>query len=289
MSCLVEVQMSAPRESEPPALLFKYLSPGNYLPKLLRGESIKFRDPLTFNDPFECCYKVVYNGTDDQIFAHFYKVAVNAEPLKPGRWRDMAAAAVENAKRGIFTAEGEGIRRMMSRFGVLCLTEKPDNLLMWSHYADEHRGLCVGFHPHGSPFELLYPVTYVDEIPEIDFLSQDEDRHTKHFHAAICHKASCWSYEREWRAINGVLDEGMRARAMRRIGDHAYRQLIERQMGPGLIPFDNRCIRMVIFGHRAAPEFVAETMAVIKGLGHKIDTYRAVAVPDRYAVMFTRI
>lgn len=33
--------------------------------------------------------------------------------------------------------------RMNDLIGLLCLTEKPDNLLMWAHYADSHAGFVV--------------------------------------------------------------------------------------------------------------------------------------------------
>lgn len=47
-----------------------------------------------------------------------------------------------------------------SHVGVICLTEAKDNLLMWSHYADEHRGGLVGIfvdHPYVGIFEALFP------------------------------------------------------------------------------------------------------------------------------------
>mgnify|MGYP002227506002 FL=1 len=31
---------------------------------------------------------------------------------------------------------------------VGCFSERNDSLLMWSHYADEHRGLCIGYNLH---------------------------------------------------------------------------------------------------------------------------------------------
>ena len=32
-------------------------------------------------------------------------------------------------------------------FGILTLTEAPDNLLMWAHYAMNYTGFCIGFNP----------------------------------------------------------------------------------------------------------------------------------------------
>src|SRR5438105_3201695 len=36
--------------------------------------------------------------------------------------------------------------------GVLCLTEDPDNHLMWVHYAAQHRGFVVGFRTDNALF-----------------------------------------------------------------------------------------------------------------------------------------
>ncbi len=41
--------------------------------------------------------------------------------------------------------------------GVLCFSRNWDNPVLWSHYADRHRGICLSFH---VPDRLLLPVRY---------------------------------------------------------------------------------------------------------------------------------
>jgi hypothetical protein len=41
--------------------------------------------------------------------------------------------------------------------GMLCFSSKWSNPIQWSHYADSHKGLCLGF---DVPNELLVPVQY---------------------------------------------------------------------------------------------------------------------------------
>src|SRR5438552_5198124 len=36
-------------------------------------------------------------------------------------------------------------RRVNQRFGVLCFSKNWKNPLLWSHYAEKHKGLCLGF------------------------------------------------------------------------------------------------------------------------------------------------
>jgi hypothetical protein len=41
--------------------------------------------------------------------------------------------------------------RDVDRAGVACFSALPDDLLMWAHYADKHRGVCLKF--VGNRFE----------------------------------------------------------------------------------------------------------------------------------------
>lgn len=45
---------------------------------------------------------------------------------------------------------------LMDSHGIISVTETPDNLLMWSHYADEHKGVVVEFIiDENDPFEMF--------------------------------------------------------------------------------------------------------------------------------------
>lgn len=84
-------------------------------------------------------------------------------------------------------------RTLSSYTGVICFSHGWSNPLLWSHYADKHKGLCLGFDIHKSK---LMEVNYVDErlpykIPET---KQDmmELLTTKFRH---------WEYEKEYRAF----------------------------------------------------------------------------------------
>ena len=76
------------------------------------------------------------------------------------------------------------IERLKSRlhrdWAAACFTTKRDQELMWTHYADGHRGACLVFDSArlklsntGSPhvFQSLKDVDYVSQIPRIEFFS----------------------------------------------------------------------------------------------------------------------
>jgi hypothetical protein len=54
-------------------------------------------------------------------------------------------------------------------FGVLCLSERPDDILLWSHYSNSHRGLCLEFDAAAHPdvFPRLRRVVYQKKYPAI--------------------------------------------------------------------------------------------------------------------------
>jgi Protein of unknown function (DUF2971) len=78
------------------------------------------------------------------------------------------------------------------RFGILCFTKDWGNPVLWSHYADGHRGICLGFDVPAKG--LLKPIQYVRERTSLPipptFDAMDKLLFTKY---------SDWSYEKEWR------------------------------------------------------------------------------------------
>jgi len=56
--------------------------------------------------------------------------------------------------------------------GVISFTESPQNILMWSHYADEHKGICPEFTLDDKQTlndVAIYKVSCEPDYPEIDF------------------------------------------------------------------------------------------------------------------------
>lgn len=43
------------------------------------------------------------------------------------------------------------------RIGIISLTEAKDNLLMWAHYANEHKGMVIGFSIFDKSFKQECP------------------------------------------------------------------------------------------------------------------------------------
>ncbi|MFK3964846.1 DUF2971 domain-containing protein [Ensifer adhaerens] len=93
-----------------------------------------------------------------------------------------------------------GIRADFGKeWGVLCMAETWHEPLLWGHYADKHRGICLGFDVEPGNWKS---VDYVSQRPALD----------KDWYADIKHrlrildsmnrlKFDAWSYERERRCF----------------------------------------------------------------------------------------
>jgi hypothetical protein len=95
-------------------------------------------------------------------------------------------------------------RKFEELIGILCLSESAQNLLMWAHYADSHRGFVIEFDER-SPFfdrrvnpddELrhLRKVSYSPTRPSLTLADVDD-------FAPFMTKGTDWKYEAEWRMI----------------------------------------------------------------------------------------
>ena len=112
-------------------------------------------------------------------------------------------------------------------FGVSCFTQSPFNMLMWSHYANKHTGICVEYDFgklfSGEQTELLFPVNYSKNRPllhiekilkyEDNNLSMNENNVNVLFPdmmKCLITKSDVWQYENEWRLIKSIKKESDR-------------------------------------------------------------------------------
>ncbi|MBB3020425.1 hypothetical protein FHR70_003506 [Microvirga lupini] len=96
--------------------------------------------------------------------------------------------------------------RLAQAFGLLCFSRDWKNPVQWSHYADRHRGLCLGF---DIPDELLTPVIYKSQLPKPDLpiLMGPGGPATDHVKQILSTKFRHWRYENEVRCFVPIGNE----------------------------------------------------------------------------------
>lgn len=162
-----------------PRFLYHYSSFRN-LENILANNTLYFQRPYDVNDPFDCKIHPSYGQNDeDRATAHF---------------------AWNNYRKSI---------------GLFCLSEVNNDILMWSHYGDKHRGVVLQFDSRKlfDNFNNLKPVEYHEDWPEIGYYNAVWDKafrkgfgnRTKELEEletiVFLRKALHWCYEFEWRIV----------------------------------------------------------------------------------------
>lgn len=223
-----------------PKNVYKYRAFNAVTMQSLVADEVYFADPTTFNDPLDTkptvkadlevgeleqvlrtliewreeaelgatAWSISYRGP--KTVAHVQRMARNraSEELKRLEYLSQAPDATSpfNAHRWLLA---EGIEdELLKRYGkgILSLGTNFANPLLWSHYGDQHKGLCIGYSvPEGakhSIFEVKYGGSRIVKTSSIAaMLTGDEVAQRAVDASVLLQKASDWAYEEEWRLL----------------------------------------------------------------------------------------
>ncbi len=179
--------------------------------KLLTNNNLLIKNPAKFNDPYDC-YPGLINF--DKMPDDYIKDLINKyyPNLSREDRRKKINSTIKNSKSGLIKMfRTDFINGERQGKGITCFTEDHQNLLMWSQYADSHKGICIGFN-----LEKLYRSLKVNPYKETALLKV---KYTKELHAmdyyedgfkAIINwlrtKSNLWEYEKEIRISFGPID-----------------------------------------------------------------------------------
>jgi hypothetical protein len=182
-----------------PPTIYRYRPINLYTLSELSESAIFCADPTTYNDPYDCALDAGVSSISDEEVIAFCKTDAVNEPRKKfilGFAEDPRPSRV-----ALRTLRSWLERRLYCKKGTACFASKFDNLLMWGHYSDSHRGLCLEYATSLWPFDQLKPVSYKDDIPQVDkakFLAGNLNE----IEVLLLRKAECWRYEEEWRYLH---------------------------------------------------------------------------------------
>lgn len=192
----------------PPRSLFKYISLSNenrwtWLEDIVVRHRIFLSSPSDFNDPFDCAPTLSSPKTAIawEVTSKRYIQRIERE-FGANEARAVRAGLKKLSNRDKLRLLNEASRLSAEQTGIYCLTELSDNVLMWSHYADNHKGVCVEFRIDSHPISHIHAVArvfYQTERPELPILRIDDDENRTY--DALRTKAEFWAYEKEWRLM----------------------------------------------------------------------------------------
>jgi hypothetical protein len=206
--------------------------------RIFTHNEIYFPSPKKFNDPYDCRLPTMsFEASDKEWLNHYTQHKGLAEAQKKIREGHHKDPIHQNEFLNQF-------QNKIFNLGVLCLSEVPDNILMWSHYAEGHKGLCLQFE---NTDIRAQKVEYTESYPEINYLLTPEDNQRIF---TLFTKSNHWHYEKEWR-------------------------IIEYQHGSGICTFPKEKITGVIFGSEMPPEIKKLIRQWVGDREPHIDVYEA--------------
>lgn len=190
-----------------PARLYKYrsLSPQTFefAAALVARREVYFARPAELNDPYDCRPFNTLEASPAQRRA-FVKWMVDGreKDRRRAERRRLVASLSSGLERriaeiGFEAVAQEAFDANMRDTGILSLSEEPASNLMWSHYADAHRGICVEFDTKVIQHLGLMKVGYSPLRPRVNII-EDPTTLTE---MTFLRKSPDWAYEKEWRAV----------------------------------------------------------------------------------------
>jgi len=194
--------------------LYKYrtFDPSNtkYIETIFRNRELYFPFPSMLNDPFECQFQIKIGDMSDLEYRArhrqwAYEVQKPLSPIVSAQEYFEYYNTLSVDTHLAFTKEirDKTFEIANSKWGILSLSADPVNVLMWAHYANNHRGFCLEFDTDNDYFGRAWQVNYVDKINHIDILDINED---DTFNALLT-KTKEWSYEKEFRVLSNAQNE----------------------------------------------------------------------------------
>ncbi len=187
-----------------PKVLYKYRTI-DQAKKILDNFSFWFATPDTFNDPFDCGLSENQAPTLEDARKHFKRLNIDEGKIQPSI--DLFKKRPDKLIELVAYAKEKSIYSK----GVFSLSEKFDDILMWSHYSEYHKGIVFGLELEADLGFFVTPIwiDYKDSYEELNYLSNPE----KSTIDTLKIKSSQWKYESEIRLYKNdsglhKIDEG---------------------------------------------------------------------------------
>lgn len=235
-----------------------------------------FASPSDFNDPFDCKNLFTFQGASDSDWRKFLTTfLIHKKPqlteqerkrdvdevIKSGEHRSREKLAEQRGKWD------EVLENHSRRLGIVCLSESPNNILMWSHYADSHRGFCLEFDA-----DILKKAFYCSRVryrkqyptfSEFVNSSLDEIAHT-----FVLTKSNHWEYEKEVRlVINAQAEAGGELRRV--------------------VEYPVEALTGIIFGCNMSDEGKEQIIKAVSSIGANVNLYNCLKSSSSYSVIVT--
>lgn len=243
-----------------------------WLERTLSKDQIFLSCPNDFNDPWDCKphfnTEILEDAEENERHVAWAvdvctrRTSMSKEAMEQMRTtlltdRIKAASLLDEISAGMAPA-------INARYRVYCLGPDVGNLLMWAHYADNHRGVCLEFDLNNTVLSGALRCDYLAAFPLMRAYDDSEEGALQ----ALLAKGDAWSYEKEYRLIAQERSVAI-AGADSLLTDGSY------------LTLPKGALRSVIVGCQADH---ASIRSLVERSAPHVRVRRAHRVPNRYAL-----
>ena len=232
------------KQQHMPKQIYKYFRDCGYTRDNLKTDTVWLCSPDAYNDPYDCAFTIsedivveaairtvfeprvaTYNLQDVISAGEIEKAKRNKKPLlaiaeyismligkMPERnlkqMDELASSVLPELINNIVSF----LPRMQTVTKVCSFSAIHDSIIMWSHYADNHKGFCVEYEikplmDGHACWQNLYKVIYSSKLYDLTrwaelMIGPDQDQSNSIYPLlATIHKFDGWKYEEEWRLV----------------------------------------------------------------------------------------
>ena len=289
---------------------YKYLSIDG-LQNITKNLTMRYASPLTFNDPFDTQFEIGFDfdfreigddlldkmegfvfGDDEpegNMENRFFKALSitrkNRDQHNKEEFRKYFESSVDEMVKIAKDGQpklNETWKSIFNAIRIFCVTEEHKNLLMWSHYADKHKGAVIRIgciKEIDSVLLAAVPVSYTNDAPVIatkdewinSIIGISEIDYNQHLKKLVTTKSKEWEYEKEWRLYTFVqpfdIDDGK----------YLYKR------------FSPKEIQAIYFGCKVDEKTIDKVREEMNPVLSHIEIYKAKRIKWRFGLDFDRI
>lgn len=239
-----------------PQYLFKYTPINKLTIENLINNQLYFNNPASFNDPFDCSI-FEYKFSDKLILSRINQL----ENTEITDIKTIPLEKIEHMSSSIHRATKKLEDYHLKDLGCSCFSESHENILMWSHYSNNHMGICIKFNTLAKLFDDVYKVKYSNNFPKIDLDKWRINEDINEYINLVRTKSIDWEYEQEHRIIN----------------THPNK----------LLKYDSDSIEEIYFGIKTSNEDIKLIQHILKHTNIKF--YKASKDTSQYKIKFENI
>lgn len=219
-------------------IYYKYKPFNQQTLEMLLDDCIYCADPTTFNDPLDTkpCVtpdvsvieleEILRKLIENRVYAEMHSTALSIKFSGPktsthilNHSRLYANNKIEDIKYNSHNPDYDGPYEEILSFqltiriqqellkiyenGIFSLAQRWNCPLMWSHYGDQHRGICIGYKPTERTGDKTFKVQYggtreVKASRILAMLNGDKEARVEVDQNVLLRKGPDWRYEKEW-------------------------------------------------------------------------------------------